>query len=306
MSFLQAIYMEDLRPEWMKLPLWRWQRACRFMADPTDDEYEFISDSYLREAASLMHSRARGEPGAEIQMLGNPALVNAHQIYMHTVHHGGARWQVEALILGGADDEKLNEMLPTKGGPRTYRYYRKLFFDVDAYLGNQHAVLANLFGMTMTRHDSYSDHDLPWKMLAHAMGWEKFSEFLNHYVGGRGSREMKQFLQEFQEIRMMYYMYAQMLDMRTAFQDKSLAMFQTSLQHYKIPEETANSILTAGALDSCKGLLTAINRQWEQSQPRQNYSAVELVHSSGQTPQLASADVEALGKIYDADAVVVS
>ena len=306
MAFFQDVYMEDLKPEWMRLPLWRWQKASNFMADPTDDQYTFISDPYLKEASSWMHSRARGEPGLELQLLGNPALVNAFQIFMHTVHHGGARWQVEALILGGADNEVLNQVFPTKGGKTTYKYYRKLFFDVDSYLDNQHAILANIFGMTMSRHETYCDHDLPWKMLGYAMGWERFSDFLKHYVGKEGSIETKKFLQEFQEMRMTYYNYTQMLSMRTAFQERSLAMFETSLRHYKMPEQEANALLSAGAMNSCQGLLTEINQQWERSQPIIDCTALEPVRSSGRQLQLESKDVSYLENVFDVKAEVVT
>jgi hypothetical protein len=303
-AFFKDIFMEDLKPEWMRLPLWRWQSASRFMADPTDDDFEIISDPYLHEASLLMHQRARGEPGVELQMRSNPALINAMQIFQHIVRHGGARWQIEALLLGGIDNETLNKIFPTKGGPRTYQYFRKLFFDVDDYLDNQHAILANVLSMTMVRHDVASDHDLPWKMLGYALGWQKFSEFLKHYVGGSGSAQLKSFLQEFQEMRMMYHMYTQCLDMHTAFQDKSLAMFEVSLRHYRVSEEDVNSILSAGAMDSCRALLTTINRQWENSQPRSKFSALEPVRSGTRKLQLEPAEIQKLEKIYEAEAVV--
>ena len=306
MALFKDVSMEDMKPEWMRLPLWRWQSASRFMADPVDDEYDFISDSYLREASIFMHARAASEPGFELQMMSNPALVNAIQIYHHTLQHGGARWQIEALILGGAPDEKLNEMFPSRGGPRTYRYYRKLFFDVDAYLENQHAILANIFGLTMTRHDSYSDHDLPWKMLGHALGWESFSDFLNHYVGGQGSRKMKQYLQEFQEMRMLYYGWTQTLDMRTAFQEKSLALFDLSLKHYNVSEEETNSILTMGALDSCRNVLDALHTTWQNVQPQSKFSALEPVRSGTRKLALTGKEVKELENVFDVEAIPVT
>lgn len=297
-SFFKDVYVESLEPEWMRLPLWRWQQATRFMADPTDDSYEFENDPYLREAATLMHCRACREPGIDLQMLGNPALVNACQIYNHINQHGGARWQVEALMLGGASNEVLNEKFPTRGGERTYQYFRKLFFDIEDYRDNKHAILSNVISVAMSRHDTYSDHDLPWKVLGYSLGWEKFSDFLDHYTGGSGSRELRKFLQEFQEMRMMYYMYTQVLDMRTAFQERSLALFETSLKHYKIPEDKVNSIMTEGALESCKKLLSAVQTTCTTAE-RIELGAIEGIRSSGRSLQLKPQDRKELEAIYE-------
>jgi hypothetical protein len=299
MSYFDIIDYGPLQPDWLRPPLWRWLIANEYLANPTRGDYLQQVDPYVREASALMHYLADKRPSLELHLRSNPALLNAQQIYRHMLKHSGARWQVEALLLGGAPDEVMHELFPTPGGPATYRYYRKLFFDIETYRDNPHAVLANVFGLSMARHSQYDDQDLPWKLLGYSLGWEAFSSFMKNHARGHLNDDAKQFFVEYAEARILYSAFTQVVDLQQTMREDVMNLLQVAGRYYVFDDRDTTERLGVAVERSCRALVDVAFEAVESARRRHlEHPALEPVHSGTQRLQLTSEAVAELEGIY--------
>lgn len=291
--------LDDLKPSWLKPPLWRWQQAHEYLADPGKKIPLDRRDPYLVRAARFFKEVGTKRPNRILQLRKYPAMLNAWHIYAAQSMFGGARWQVEALILSGATDEDLNRHFPTKGKEDTFKYYRKLFFDVEDYMNNPSAMLASVFSASLERNRELSDCDATWKMMAHHLGYEEFCRFLSHYCGGSTPSGFLSYLREFRQTRMEYYTHHCVTDMRLAFREKAVTLLETGARYYQIDRQQVDDFNDQSMVSSMQGMLTEVRRKIEEAPRRQQLqSALEPVNE-GTTLQLNEADKAELETIFE-------
>ena len=206
-----SIQLERMKPEWTRHPAWRWQQVLGFI---TSNDPIFLVDSYVQRMAEMYRALSYGDPATACAMVSNylPEY-QAHILNTQTSLFGGAKWQIEALIMSGCDDDELQDMLPV-AGYQVYEVYRKIYFDVDSYLSDKSCVLANIFSTSYATNSIYKDCDLLWKMLAYNLGKEKFQNVLAHQGGALLEEDIQVYMHSWQQARTLYHSHHMINDMR--------------------------------------------------------------------------------------------
>ena len=269
---------------WMRVPCWRWQRALAYLADPFRELLPDIEDEMVYHAANFHRARTLGGPGNSfLQLVREGTVYSAFLLRARTAWRGGAKWQVEALIMAGATNEQINEWLPMPAGPETYEAYRKLYFDVDDYLDQPGCVLDAVFSSGYGINHELGDCDLTWKMLAYELGVDKLLNFLRHYAGGELDTETMTYLDHYRKAKMAYHTHHLILDQRMLYRAEAIDVINLADARWKMDHSKVEQIQQSGMELSISAILGAVEHEMQDS--KELKSPVELLQADPQLTQ---------------------
>jgi hypothetical protein len=187
-----------------------------------------LRDPYVNHMSKIY--RSLNEQYERAAAASCPEAYGAYLLNSRCSYSKGAKWQVEACMMAGADNDYLQKILPMPCGADTYDFYRKIYFDVDDCLGSVNTVLSTVLGYSSGVSDEYGDCDITWKMLAYTQGLEMFEQLLWHQAGGALSRSINDFLRDFQQSRKLYYGYHIVQNAKLCFKEQLLPILQLADQ----------------------------------------------------------------------------
>jgi hypothetical protein len=175
--------VEDMHELWERPPMWRFHIAQRAMLSPKSNLPKQFKDEYISHITLCLDALRKRHNGRINKLRRYEKVYTAHRIWNDNSLLGGIRWHVEALLLAGATNEELYELFPYKGGPDVFEYYRRLFFDIDSYIGQDALILRNILSVSYENHSTAIKSDLLWKRIALEKGNVKdFMEFIKIYT----------------------------------------------------------------------------------------------------------------------------
>lgn len=167
--------LTTLKPEWLRPPCWRWNIIEKMLANPTISLDTLKTDPLLYKGACFYRDVKSFKAKPALYMKKYPELNICREIYNANNFHGW-RWYIEALILTGATDKEIVELLKVPVDPAIIGIYRKLFFDVDAILQSSVAVNANILAIARVNQGQQLDCNYMWKIFAYTWGADAFIE----------------------------------------------------------------------------------------------------------------------------------
>lgn len=207
--------VDAITPAWMRYPGWRWERAMRYTLG---GDAMLLRDPYINDMAKVY--RCTGQRYERAIAASCPEAYSAYLLHAMHSHRGGAKWQVEAYLLAGADNDFLQSKLPMPVGADAYEFYRNVYFDVTDQLKYPNCILSSVLGYSSGMSDAYADQDIAWKMFAYTQGLEAFDELLFHYAGGTMNFQLQQYMRDFQHSRALYYGYHIVQNAKLCFQEQ--------------------------------------------------------------------------------------
>jgi len=273
--------LDVYEPTWMRVPCWRWQKALSYLADPYRRLLPDVEDQLVLHAANFHRARTLGGPGSSfLQVIRDGTIYSAYRLRARTAWRGGAKWQVEALIMAGATNKQINDWLPMPAGPETYEAYRKLYFDVDDYLDKPGCILDGVFSAGYGMNHELGDCDLTWKMLAYELGVDKFLNFLRHYAGGELDNDTLGYLEHFRKAKMAYHTHHLITDQRMLYREEAINVINMADARWKMDREKVEQVQQSGMEIAVSGILGTTEYLMEDS--KKLMPAVEIL----QDPQL--------------------
>lgn len=161
--------------EWMRPPGWRWNVILGYLADPTRSFKNIRRDTSLVSGADFIRIKKISENGDYSSARKYPAIQAAQDIFNHS-SFAGWRWFVEALIISGAPNSQIQDLLKVDISDETLNIYRKLWFDVESYIHSEAAVHANILASSRLSMSGKMDCDYTWKMFAFTWGPDAFMD----------------------------------------------------------------------------------------------------------------------------------
>jgi hypothetical protein len=249
----------ELTPEHMRMPCWRYAIATRYSADPTLPEFKILSDTTLAQAVRFYRGRSDLKNRPEFYAMSFPAMWEAHLLNTANKEFGGYKWQLEAMILTGADNATIANALKLTAGADTVEVYKKVFFDVDSYLDNRNCLLAQILSTSILTGSSYADYDYTWKAIALEWGFEGFQRFIEFKCGGRLPSDMKSWLDEVSKDRLSYATYHNTSHIRSLHKEEAMNILSTAQSHWNIRDDKTDEVKTQAANAAARSLLDGIN-----------------------------------------------
>jgi hypothetical protein len=280
--------VEDMHEVWERPPMWRFHIAQRGMLNPNSKiPYQF-KDEYITQITQCLDTLRKRHTGRINKIRRYNKVYTAHRIWNDANLMGGIRWHVEALILAGATNEELHELFPYKGGPEVFEYYRRIFFDIDTYLGQDALILRNILGVSYENHSMATKSDLLWKRIALEKGnVNDYLEFIKMYTT-KTDTETKEYIKEMHAQNLMLESVGMSLK-ASSINERTINTLHLASNIMAIPKETSSDMEKAALNEAAGKLMSRLDPVLLRSEDR-----VEVIKGIKQVSDLHHVQKEAV------------
>lgn len=222
-------------PQALRPPAWRFTVAQHAVANPiadltalgTADRWLLDGALFYRESRLKELDKKRRIPKLQAQMR------YAYEIYLSGMVRG-TRWALEAMILSGASDEKIADK--TKLPIDIITVYRKMFYDVELFIGDPEAVIINVLPMSYNRVNQGMTWDLGWKLAAIDHGWDGLLRAIRGELDGEQVNRMfqRQLSNAMSGADLMLH------DRATGFNEQALAVVNVANKYWDLSMDSKN------------------------------------------------------------------
>lgn len=218
----------------MRAPMWRWTVALEHMAAPYMAGPKLYADPYLATAIRFLRARDDLVRNPMNYRRRYPVMFEANLLNM-CVLPNAFKWQVEALIMGGADDEYINNIYKFKCGKDTVEFYRNMFFDVNDQLDSPEVVLGNVLSTAYVNTNGQNDYDFLWKAFAYNFK----ADDVRHMFRQQGllinmPRKHLSWLEEAKRNRLTYQTFAATLNFRNVYLEQSMQIWLSAAKNFQL------------------------------------------------------------------------
>lgn len=232
-------------PPGMRNPSWRFVVALDFTADLSKSLKPLSHDTYLSEACK--HYRETKLQSIDPSHKYDPVydIKWAFKVYTAT-GSTGLRWTIEALILGGMDDEAIANVTGLTNG--IVKAFRNIFFDVAPYIGNRDKIYNCVLPMSHGKLNIYNSWDYTWKVFATEFGAGEFMKFRRNAVKELPPDALE-WLKHQQAFKAMSMGSHAMEDARIAYTEEAQAIICTAMGYWKLLKEDMEDIPKSDVAD---------------------------------------------------------
>jgi hypothetical protein len=218
-------------PESLRAPAWRWFIIQQYLAEPSRSLEDLLSDSALLAGAKFYRERKLLKDGATSSKTDHRNVHTPFKIFTDCKPYG-RRWTMEALIMSGASDREISSHMYGITDAMV-SMYRRLFFDVRAYIKNPVDIVDNILSASRTRDTRQAPYDMLWKQFAWRWGLDAF---INFYSNRSIEQQQKAWLLERVEQNMLVHASYLSEDIRNLFNAQAILAFQVARGSWDVPE----------------------------------------------------------------------